>query len=107
MPRSLDATAGWDWFGAEAPVDPDPDGGETWQALAETAARCFRGDDGRRLLGHLRRATIERVLAPDVSEARLRHLEGQRQLVRHLEALIAAGRTGARSHPTQEEPIHD
>jgi hypothetical protein len=112
MPQRHDAADGWDWFDGATDPGPDSGGEDAWQTLAEAAARCFRGEDGRRLLGHLRRATIERALSPDVSEARLRHLEGQRHVVRHLEALVAAGRAGVnggRVQPirNQEEPHHE
>jgi len=46
------------------------------------------------VLAHLRRITFERRLAPDCSEAELRHLEGQRHLVAQLLALEARGRAG-------------
>jgi hypothetical protein len=112
MPRSCDAAAGWDWFDGDNGPGPNTDGEDAWQTLAEAAARCFRGEEGRHLLGHLRRATIERALSPDASEARLRHLEGQRHVVRHLEALVAAGRTGGQGarpqlDTNQEESNHD
>lgn len=55
-------------------------------------ARCFAGPDGQRVLAHLRRATLERTLAPDASEAALRHMEGQRALVLRIAALIERGR---------------
>lgn len=92
MPRTDDAGGGWDWFDTDTPGAPDDvDAAQAWQVVGEIAARCFRGRDGQRLLAHLRQATIERVISPDTSEARLRHLEGQRHLVRHIEALVAAG----------------
>ena len=84
---------GWDWFqvpegaGALATVQP-----LSRDELAGLAARCFRGRDGNRLIGHLRALTLERALGPAAPEAQLRHLEGQRQLVRYLEALVAEGR---------------
>lgn len=63
--------------------------------LAMAFARCFRGQDGERVLQHLRRLTIERRLAPDCSEAELRHLEGQRHLVAYMGQLVSRGRFGA------------
>lgn len=60
--------------------------------IARLAARCFRGADGGALLAYLRALTLERALGPDTSDAALRHLEGQRQLVRHLNHLIELGR---------------
>jgi len=80
---------GWDWFAAPA-ERPD-------EALVDTArafARAFAGTDGGRVLAHLNRLTRERYLAPDASDAALRHLEGQRALVAHVAALIELGRDG-------------
>lgn len=79
---------GWAWF-EEAAADgaevADPD-------LARVFARCFGGDDGGRVMGHLRAITLERALGPAASDARLRHAEGQRQLVAYIAALIERGR---------------
>jgi hypothetical protein len=38
--------------------------------------------------------TLDRALGPDAPEAALRHLEGQRQLVATVLALVARGRAG-------------
>lgn len=62
--------------------------------LAAAFARCFRGGDGERVLGHLRRITIDRRAAPDCSEAELRHLEGQRHLAAYIAQLVARGQLG-------------
>ncbi len=93
---------GWGWFQPDLADAPDPDASEALVARDELpgiAARCFRRSDGKRLLMHLRQITVERGLAPGASEAVLRHLEGQRQLVKYLEALVADGRAG-RAGPT-------
>jgi len=63
--------------------------------LARQAARLFATPDGRAILDHLRRMTLERSLGPDAADPVLRHLEGQRHLVLHLLALAARGRAGA------------
>ncbi len=68
------------------PVDTDQ--------LALDAARCLGTPQGERLLGHLRRITVERRLAPDCPEAELRHREGQRHLRAHIEALMQRGGEG-------------
>lgn len=71
--------------------------------LPLAAARCFRGNDGRRLLDYLRSITIERTLGPGADDATLRHLEGQRQLVQHLTTLIDRGQSGpAQTSDTQD-----
>ena len=71
-------------------TNPPPDPAE----LARAFARTFGHADGRLVLAHLRRLTRERTLGPDAPDATLRHLEGQRQLVAQIEALIARGREG-------------
>lgn len=75
---------GWPWTGAETdPVAQD--------RLAAACARLFAGADGRLLLDHLTRVTLAATPGPDVTEARLRHLEGQRALVLSLRQLAARG----------------
>ncbi len=79
---------GWDWFGDECKepaVGNDKD-------LACAFARCFRGRDGARVAAYLRAITQERALGPNAPDALLRHVEGQRHLVRHIVALIDRGR---------------
>lgn len=78
--------AGWDWFtggGRPSGAADDP---------APSFARCFAGPDGARVLAALRAMTLERALGPDATDAALRHLEGQRQLVVTILALAARGR---------------
>jgi len=60
--------------------------------ISVIAARVFAGADGARLLAHLRAVTIERRPPPDIAEAGLRHLEGQRALVALIEMLVRRGR---------------
>ena len=69
-----------------------PEAADTGHELTRAAARVFAGTDGERIAQYLRAVTLERALGPDASEAHLRHLEGQRQLVRHLLALAERGR---------------
>ncbi len=73
---------------------PSYDHRPTHAELGLIAARCFQGGDGRRLIQYLRTITLDRALGPDADASHLRHLEGQRQLVQHLIALIERGRTG-------------
>ncbi|MBI1986646.1 MAG: hypothetical protein HYS64_08355 [Rhodospirillales bacterium] len=78
---------GWAWFDrGDAP--------EADRALGEAFARCFRDHDGEAVLDHLRAATLERALGPGATDAQLRHLEGQRQLVSHIINLVERGRAG-------------
>ncbi|NQU57151.1 MAG: hypothetical protein HQ513_07940 [Rhodospirillales bacterium] len=60
--------------------------------MALSFARCFRGPDGARVLKHLQAMSLEQAMGPSASDAMLRHLEGQRQLVTHILALIERGR---------------
>lgn len=62
--------------------------------IARAAARCFGSEDGRTLLAHLRAITVERACGPQVPDAALRDLEGQRRLVHRLTALVDRGRRG-------------
>ena len=95
--------SGWAWFGetsrtAPASAAPEPvDAG-----LVRAFARCFREPDGERVLRHLRAVTVERALGPTSPEAHLRHLEGQRQLVAYILALIERGRRGESPPPCRD-----
>ncbi len=84
--------AGWDWL--EALPSDGPDIAEVPTDPAPSFARCFAGADGLRVLALLRAMTLDRALGPDAPEAALRHLEGQRQLVAAILALVARGRSG-------------
>lgn len=85
-----ETASGWSWLDHATGAtdgDPRPDAD-----LARAFAACFRGGDGERVLSFLRAATLERALGPEASEAQLRHLEGQRQLVMIMTVLIRRGR---------------
>jgi len=86
------APPGWAFLTA-APTAPASD------ELALAFARCFGDCDGQRVLGHLRALTLERSLGADASDAALRHLEGQRQLVLAVQSLIARGRAARTAPP--------
>jgi hypothetical protein len=85
-----DEKSGWTWFD---PPPPPPDAAER-QALARAFTRAFAGPDGQSALDHLRMLTVQRCLGPDASDAALRCLEGQRQLVHHILSLVERGRHG-------------
>lgn len=55
-------------------------------------ARAFSTAAGAAVLQHLRKMTIERVLAPNATDAELRSLESQRALVHLIENMISRGR---------------
>ena len=81
---------GWTWF----ETVQTPPGDDQRQRLARLFARLFSGADGETALAYLTQITTERYLGPDASDAALRSLEGQRQLVLHLQSLIRTGREG-------------
>jgi hypothetical protein len=54
-------------------------------------ARLFSSADGQRWLARVRQDKFGRSLAPTISEAELRHLEGQRQMIRDIDTLVAKG----------------
>ena len=88
----MSVDAGWQWFDGPAAMAGEPDAaGAAEPSLAVAFARCFSTPEGRQVLKHLRSVTVDRAVGPSVSDAHLRHLEGQRQLVNHVLMLIAQG----------------
>jgi len=89
-----DTKNGWGWFSASGipAASTSSESESADDGLAKSFARCFRGQDGERVLQHLRSMTIEQTLGPGASDTLLRHLEGQRQLVAHISTLIKRGR---------------
>lgn len=83
-------SSGWTWFDPPAA----PVGEDDHLALARATVRVFASDDGQRLLAHLTSLTVDRCLGADATDAALRMLEGQRQLVHHLLSLLQLGRHG-------------
>lgn len=55
--------------------------------IRQAFVRCFITREGKIVLSFLRKITIERYLGPNASDTELRHLEGQRHLVKHIENL--------------------
>lgn len=55
-------------------------------------ARVFSTPDGRAVIAHLRRMTIERPLSPDLSDNCLRWIAAQSALVHKIETLIEGGK---------------
>lgn len=83
------ADPGWPWAEPDIPpMDAPPVADDQ---LAAACARLFAGSDGQLLLSHLTRTILGTSPGPDVTEARLRHLEGQRALVLTLRHLAARG----------------
>lgn len=89
--------SGWEWHDVIPGNGRRAEGDDLPSAdLAQAFARCFRSDDGRRVLLYLTRMTTGRALGPAAPDSLLRHVEGQRQLVSHIHALIerASGALG-------------
>jgi len=75
--------------------------------LARAFTRCFGSTDGRRVIDHLRHTTLDRVLGPAASDSLLRHMEGQRQLVARMLALIERGKNIPDSDLNNQEGKQD
>lgn len=88
------ADKGWNWFDTARPTPPTDAVEAERENLAAAFARCFHAADGARVLGYLKSLTVERALGPGATDALLRHVEGQRQLVAHILALVDRGRKG-------------
>ena len=62
--------------------DPPP------EALLDLFGRCFGTPEGRRVLDYLRRTFLGRRVPPTAPDAVLRHVEGQRSVVAHIDGLV-------------------
>ena len=63
--------------------------------IEQSYTRTFGTADGARVLEHLRSLTVMRFLGSDATDNQLRHLEGQRALVRQIEMIIERGKQNA------------
>lgn len=90
MDNQQDSHDAWRWIDGVSGCGnmADAEGLET----ARKFARVFSHHDSRHVLDHLRKSTRDRVFGPDVSEATLRYVEGQRALVAYMETMIERGR---------------
>ncbi len=86
-----DLDLGWAWFdtGSHSSEHEKP---HLDRDLAQVFARCFCGKEGLIVLEYLKSITQSRVLGPAASDALLRHMEGQRQLVAQIVSLVEQGR---------------
>ena len=64
-------------------------------------ARVFSTEEGERVFEHLWRMTLDQATGPHVTDAHLRHLEGQRFIVKYISHQIEKGQT-QHSHHQQE-----
>ena len=65
---------------------------ERERTLNDAALTIFKGEAGRVFLEYLRNITVERQTSPTMSDAELRHLDGQRNLVLMIERRMEYGR---------------
>lgn len=86
---------GWDWF---EPAGASPDdvaaAHEAETELVRAFGGCFCGSHGSLVLRHLRSLTLDRVLGPESPDTLLRYVEGQRQLVAYICALVERANRG-------------
>jgi hypothetical protein len=83
-------SAGWEWLEGDQTRSREAEATkELDSALRANFSRAFDSEDGRSVINHLKSITLARSLGPSASDAALRHLEGQRQLVIHILALAA------------------
>lgn len=84
--------SGWSWFDVTPQETKDQERPSAITAdLLDAYVRTFRSEAGCQVMRHLRAITMDRVVGPDASDAILRHLEGQRQLVNYIASLAERG----------------
>ncbi len=59
--------------------------------IAEAFASCFSGPAGAHVLEYLRRTFLARRVPPTAPDSVLRHIEGQRSVIAHIESLLEQG----------------
>lgn len=92
-----DLDLGWAWFDLNSSSN-DHKQSPTDRDLAQVFERCLGGEEGVKVLKHLKFITHSRVLGPAASDALLRHMEGQRQLVAYIISLVEHGRGHGQDH---------
>jgi len=84
--------SGWAWFD----VTPNETSNRErpsviTENLLKAYVRAFKNEAGDKVMRHLQAITVDRVIGPDASDALLRHVEGQRQLVKYIANLAERG----------------
>ncbi len=69
---------------------------EMHRQVSDDFMACFGTEAGQRVLAHLKRITVGRVLGPEDSDAALRDLEGRRALVAIMDMRVTDGRERGR-----------
>lgn len=72
--------------------------------FAKLTLRIFGSRDGAVWFNHMTALKFNVSVAPDVPEARLRFLEGQRQLLRDIQALMDSARALAAKEASRDVP---
>lgn len=83
-----EAPTGWAWLEDDRTLNREAE--ETKEldsGLRANFSRVFDSEEGQSVISHLKSITLFRSLGPGASDAALRHLEGQRQLVTYILAL--------------------
>jgi len=83
------------WSGLEGKSQSNEGADAGNMELCRSFARLFTHHESAKVLEHLRKSTRERVFGPEVSEATLRYVEGQRALVAYIENMIERGKASA------------
>lgn len=74
---------------------------ERERILNDAALTIFKGEAGQVFLKYLRNITTERQTGPTMSDAELRHLQGQQNLVLMIERRMEYGRRKRPSRPDE------
>ena len=69
-------------------IDGFPRSKENDEMISDAIGSCFSTPIGQEVLKYLKSITIEMVAGPDITDAKLRHLEGQRYIVGIIERRI-------------------
>ena len=88
----LQPDSGWAWFDGTGVPESSQD-----SMIRDCFVKAFTTANGRLALAHLRAITIEQSATPQCSDAMLRHLEGQRHIVRMIERLSGVNGTEEQS----------
>ena len=83
----------WSWIEGKPHSNKGTDASN--MEICRSFARLFTHHESAKVLEHLRKSTRERVFGPEVSEATLRYVEGQRALVAYIENMIERGKASA------------
>ena len=91
-----DAPTGWAWLEEEQTSNQEAEEAKELNSVVRAKfSHVFGSEEGQSVISHLKSITLARSLGPGASDAALRHLEGQRQLVSHILALASIENSAA------------